>query len=598
MSAYWKRLSIRKQFLALGILFLMVLSLLLGITNAYMTLQVENNFISYILEGNTQIDSRLTGYSEQMHRFMVNLAFDPVVQDFLAAKTRMERFTTRQLLLRRLSQATGITDGVLAIVVRPMDGNPTSDSGVIGVRDIMALPEPEGKKTEFLGMQTTNDADIATVVTLHYMLVSLKSFSVRSGARTNTELGTVFMLLDGKKMARGLGILPADPDAVFFLLDEHEKVIHSNRLETGTQMTGLPLSDCPEGIVTRLDYEGIEYYAGHLYNRETRMHLLTLTPRARVLADVKRMFQVELVFFLVLVAFLVLVFLSFLYSAVLPLSVMGAYLDAMRKKLGRRTEPLILHGNREAEMLADSFNRMLDTTESLNRQIIESEIYKRHSEIARLRSQINPHFLYNTLETIKGMAFAGGNPGLVSMVGSLSKVYRYSVKGAEFVQLREELAMLDDYLGIQQVRFPGRYTVEHAFPEDTLDCLLPRMLLQPLVENALQHGLEMRKTGGVLSLSSRLLDGDLVLSVQDNGVGIEEEVLTEMQRELTRDTGSEDIFTASHVKIGVLNVHGRLRRYYGTSYGLTVESRPGLRTTVTVRLPEERGEHVPFVDRR
>lgn len=597
MSRNWENMSIRKQFLILGGLFLFILSLLLGITNTFMTKQVENNFVSSILEGNVKINSRLKDYSTQMNRFMTSLAFDPVVQDYLAAATPIDRFETRRLLLRRLSQATGITEGVFAIVVRPPGGNPTSDSGVIGVRDIMALPEPEGKRTEFLGMQSTNNSG-STLATLHYMLVSLKSFSVRSGARTNTELGAVYMLLDGNEMAQDLGVLPSDPDAVFFLLDEREVVIQSNSQEAGTSLEGLLLSACPEDAVTRIQYKKAEFYADHLYNQETRMHLLTLTPRAQVLADVKRMLRIELAIFLVLVFLLVLAFLSFLYSAVRPISTMGGYLDTMQKKLGRRTEPLVLYGNREVEMLAESFNRMQDTTESLNQQIIESEIYKRHSELAMLRSQINPHFLYNTLETIKGMAFADGNPDLVRMISNLSKVYRYSVKGAEFVRLDEEIAIIDDYLVIQQVRFPERFVIERFFSAETLDCLVPRMLLQPLVENALQHGLELRKTGGILSIASGQRNGDLVLSVQDNGVGFEQEALADLQCALVYNTTSEDIFTASNVKIGILNVHGRMRRYYGPSYGLSVESRPGFRTTVTLRLPEERGEHVSFVDRR
>jgi len=184
------------------------------------------------------------------------------------------------------------------------------------------------------------------------------------------------------------------------------------------------------------------------------------------------------------------------------------------------------------------------------------------------------------------------------MVGSMSKVYRYSIKGAEFVTLSDEVNMLTDYLAIQQIRFAGRYTVERMFEQETLDCLLPRMLLQPLVENALQHGLEMKKNGGLLFLGAHLEGNILVISIQDNGVGFSSAVLEDLRVELAKKSDFDNLFGINMLKIGILNVHGRIKRYYGSEFGLIIESRPNSRTTITIRMPAERENHVQIIDRR
>ena len=598
MFKNWNGMSIRTQFLILGVGISLVLILLLGVTNYVMTRQVEQNFIVLQQESIEQANSRLTGYYEQMNRFMLNLAYDPLVQDYLATDTPISRFSARQNLLRRLSQAINITEGVRNVVIRPLEGNFTSDPGIISMADMARLPNPEGKSVAFLGMFEAIDIGSQSNVPRNFYVCAMRAYSIRQGDRKNIELGSVYMMLDGQKMLKGLGILPKDADEIYYVFDGLGHVVLTNRDMNASVPSELLPGNLVTDTVMPLVFEKKDYYVSHLYNQTTGIHLVRLIPRSRIMSEIGQVYKVEVFLFLALVLLVVLVFVLFRYSAVEPLAVMGAYFDRMARELGRRKEPLSLKGNREATLLADSFNRMFDQTEQLNSRIIEAEVYKRHSEIAMLRSQINPHFLYNTLETIKGMAFAVGSADIVQMVGSLSKVYRYSVKGAEFVPLREETDMLSDYLGIQQVRFPGRYEVESAFEPDTMDCLLPRMLLQPLVENALQHGLELKKRGGVLALSSRIIDETLVLSVQDNGCGFPTDMLVELQGELAREEDNRDIFTSRNVKIGILNVHGRLRRYYGKEYGLTVESRPDHRTTVTARLPVERGSHVPFADRR
>jgi two-component system sensor histidine kinase YesM len=135
--------------------------------------------------------------------------------------------------------------------------------------------------------------------------------------------------------------------------------------------------------------------------------------------------------------------------------------------------------------------------------------------------------------------------------------------------------MIKDYLSIQQVRFADRFCIHIDIHPDTSGCLLPKMLLQPLVENAIQHGIELRERDGELLISSTIEQDELVITVKDNGVGMDAEALAQLKQELWQQEGPNSNKSNNSVKIGVVNVHGRIQRYYGVRYGLEISSEPG-----------------------
>lgn len=255
------------------------------------------------------------------------------------------------------------------------------------------------------------------------------------------------------------------------------------------------------------------------------------------------------------------------------------------KQRGLKTG-LSLKGCAEITELGYEFTGMLSDIEKLNRQIFQSamdlyelKVQKQEAELAYLRSQIDPHFLYNTLEVMRKMALEKKAPEIAQMAVDMGNIFRYSAKGEDEVTLEEEIAIIKSYIRIQQMRFAGKIEVFYFVSEEVLRLRVMKMLLQPIVENSIFHGLEPKNQKGSLYIGARLEEETLVITVKDDGVGIAKEQLDILQRDLA----SEHADTREHV--GTLNTNARIKLYYGKEYGIFIESCSEDGTTVILKLP-------------
>lgn len=253
----------------------------------------------------------------------------------------------------------------------------------------------------------------------------------------------------------------------------------------------------------------------------------------------------------------------------------------------------------EFGFLIQSFNKMVVVQKHLIEDHYEQQLRLTTTELKFLQSQINPHFLYNTLDSIYWTAKNYDADEISEMVMNLSKFFRLSLnKGRQVFTIEESVTHLHYYLRIQQLRFMDNFTVDYHISEDSKDVPLLKLLLQPLVENAIIHGMEGKSSGGSLVISSRIEKGHtVVISVQDNGPGIKEERLRYIQHELEM-MGSRSVPASSrdedHVKdlFGLRNVLSRMKLYYGREAQLTVHSVSGEGTTVTISIPLDRCKEV------
>jgi len=210
---------------------------------------------------------------------------------------------------------------------------------------------------------------------------------------------------------------------------------------------------------------------------------------------------------------------------------------------------------------------------------IENERSLHRAELELLQAQINPHFLYNTLDSIAILAEMGRNDDVVSMVTSLSVFFRNSLsKGRDIISLSAESEQVRSYLEIQQTRYSDILTYELSIPEELMDESVPKLILQPLVENALYHGIKNRRGMGLIRVSGQDEGGYFTLTVTDNGAGMDEARLNEV---------TSGISGASPAGLGLANVQKRVRLYCGEECGLSFESEPGRGTAVTVRLKKK-----------
>lgn len=240
----------------------------------------------------------------------------------------------------------------------------------------------------------------------------------------------------------------------------------------------------------------------------------------------------------------------------------------------------------ELEVLSDSVNDMSENLEVMMNQIKEDERKMRHAELRLLQEQINPHFLYNTLDTIVWLIEGDDSDKAVDIVVSLSEFFRSVLsKGKEYISIREEKEHIKGYLEIQQVRYGDILDYEISIEPELYQYKILKLTLQPLVENALYHGIKYKRAKGKIWVTGTMQRSDIseedriLLCVEDNGIGMEEEELNRLQAEIEKPCKETE------KGFGLANVNERIRMNFGMEYGMKIESEKGQGTKVSIVVP-------------
>ena len=235
-----------------------------------------------------------------------------------------------------------------------------------------------------------------------------------------------------------------------------------------------------------------------------------------------------------------------------------------------------IRGAVEVNRLSDSFEHLVVRIQQLMEEVKNEETTLRKTELKALQAQINPHFLYNTLDSISWMCEEGKNDEAVLMVNALAKLFRISIsRGHEIIPIEKEVLHAECYLKIQKYRYQNQFDYRFEVDEKCNQYMCNKITLQPMIENALYHGLNMIDEGHIVIRIFE--DGDdVVMEVEDNGIGMTPDQIKEL---------FENDITDKH-GIGVKNVNDRIKIYFGEQYGITVESEPDEGTTVSIRIPK------------
>ena len=272
---------------------------------------------------------------------------------------------------------------------------------------------------------------------------------------------------------------------------------------------------------------------------------------------------------------------SVLFSRVLsrPIHDLISAMEAFEKNADNFVyEPV--SGVREVQDLSSSFAHLVRKIQQLMATVRAEEVNLRKTELRALQAQINPHFLYNTLDSISWMCEQGKNKDAVVMVNALAQLFRISIsKGHELIPIRSEVQHAKSYLQIQSVRYKDQFSYRFEVDESCLDYLCNKITLQPIIENAIYHGINGLVDEGEIIIRIESRGDDILATVEDNGVGMEPEQI-------------EAIFRRSDTKsgIGIKNVNDRLKIWFGDAYGITIESEPDCGTRVMVRMPKKQKE--------
>ncbi|WP_282940295.1 sensor histidine kinase [Paenibacillus sp. RC67] len=256
-----------------------------------------------------------------------------------------------------------------------------------------------------------------------------------------------------------------------------------------------------------------------------------------------------------------------------------------RVELGDFSHRMEYSGRNEIGKLSRMYNHMLESISRLIHEVYESKLAEKHAQLSALHAQINPHFLYNTLNIMKSISRLRGIEEVAEISESLAGLFQYSMKNIQHpVKLQEEIEHIHNYFKIQQHRFGSRIQLSCDIPPQLLQAAILKLTIQPLIENAFNHGLRRKKSGGCITLRAMEAQGILTITVHDNGDGMNDKAMTELQRSF-RMSNALNSYEAGGHGIGLSNIRQRIQLYYGKEYGLTVTSKPDEGTSVSLVLP-------------
>lgn len=594
MLEFLRKLSIRKQLLVLVICTLIVISLVIFVEYfkiSDITIKTNNEYTSEIF---SQIKRNISDNSELLTKMLNSTAYNKVVQEFMTEKDPEKAFEQFQNVDSVITNMKQIKDDIIDFIILSESGNDYFMGGS-NPSTLKALEEiPKNVKNYYSPMKELSYLQTKK----NCFIVASTIHSIKRNSSLSKSIGTVAIVVDAKIFSVENNSKLKDSATQFFLIDRNNTIYSSNQgkplIGSNELVTTVNKLDLQQTIVT---YNKKKYVINLDKIPQIGGKIVSVTPEDELLKNLLSIRKLSVIILITGIVLLSIPFTIIINNILQPLNKFTKFMDRLKSgSLKTLKERVHLVGYSEIEGMSGEFNNMLDEIDGLTHRLIntstrlyETELDKKQAEMAYLKSQINPHFLYNTLESMIGTAFNEGAKQTVDMIKALAAIFRYSVKGTDIVTLKEELQIIKSYIYIQQIRFSDMFDVKYQVDENTLDCSIPKIILQPIVENAISHGLETSLEFGHLEIGSRLDEQDnLLIWVYDNGVGIEDDVLDEIKKQIADDTNGNRIIK-NNSSIGVANVSNRIKLMYGDEYGVKIDSKSGEGTRVRIKIPVRRG---------
>lgn len=554
------------------------------------TSMIEDNNRLYA----TQLAKNTRQVYETYENICYSVAFNQAIQDYICETDPLKKYDEYQEMQNYLSNTANLDSYITDIAVIGKNGNSIALSGSTDSYEALADSLPSSRFSY-------QSMGIMTVKYIDSHILAMPVHRLQAGS---SYLGAMFLAIDiSRFFENGMPENAEYKPSVLFATSSEGELIYGDGklydavLEAGENSESFSLK---AGSAT--------YAANHYSLSHLGYDLYVLVDKSQYSARTLQLAGRQLLWMAVILLFSGVLLLRFFHPLISSLNELTQFMKKITEGERKAAKEGItikqgMFGCLEITNISDAFNEMLRETNRLNYTIFktytemyELEMNNRNTEIAFLRSQINPHFLYNTLTAICGMASAGMTDEIISVTNALSQIFRYSIKGSGLVTVAEELEIVKSYLKIQLTRFEGRFTVRYDMSDDSYACLIPKMIIQPLVENAIVHGLEQSlKKGELLIGAGRNPEyGYLALWIYDTGVGMPSEKLEEIRRALKRSSRTKsgdarkdllEMDEQNHESIGILNVNTRMTLYFGEEYSLLIDSEENVGTNIQLRIP-------------
>lgn len=405
----------------------------------------------------------------------------------------------------------------------------------------------------------------------------------------NTEghferVGTIFITVDLSDFAQMAQLIqPKNNSSVVYVCDQNGQVVYDS---TGTML----MQHLPSDVLVFMDgssqhevsYDGNSYVMASAQSASTGWYVLMMTPQSVFSADAMSVSSAILTAALIALL-LIAVFTTFASSAISkPVEQLADAMDETQlRHLDHRVE---VTGQDEIARLGRSFNSLMDKLAVSIENEYDTTLQQKDAEIRALQAQMNPHFLYNVLQSMASMATLHHVPELATMATALGSTMRYNISGTgPLITLRDEIAHVENYLTIQKLRFGDRLQYDINVPEYVMDFSVPRVSVQPMAENSILHGFENQNRTGNISINSWQDEQLLIIEVADDGQGMSEDALNQLRASLSSNAKCE-----GQNGIGLRNLNSRLSLLYGSHSSLSIDSEEGVGTIVRITIPAKR----------
>jgi len=403
------------------------------------------------------------------------------------------------------------------------------------------------------------------------------------GFDTGHILGTAVLYLREKDVATIYLDNIVNQNDKFYILDEQKTIISTQdkselykKFEEGKYLGEHRLEDFPDGQSIIRSIEGKQLLVTVMDFSKLNWKIISIIPIEEVTSENKGITRLILIFGVICLVFAFA--LSYLFSYTISKPILKLVRTMKVIKSGNLKLRADFDAGGEIGMLKDGFNSLMDKINSLVEQICVEQKIKRENEFRLLQSQIKPHFLYNTIETIISFIKLNLKDNAMMTAKNLASFYRISLsKGNDLITIKEEIQLIESYLSIQKLRYVEYLDYSIEFEDEVLKYQIPKLTLQPLVENSIYHGLKEKDDKGFLTIRAFLEQDIVKIEVLDDGVGMTEEQIARVLKRTSNDNKSSDF--------GLYSVDKRLKLLYGEQYGLSIESKATEYTKVTVNLP-------------
>ncbi|MEA4890086.1 MAG: sensor histidine kinase [Clostridiaceae bacterium] len=541
-----------------------------------------------------QIVDNITMTTDNLNRYTTQISQSRYTQLFLQSQSDAERFEYSNILSEIIPTLTENNSDAINVSIVDLDGN------ILGVpRKYFSVIDTIEVQYDAFNVNTLKSAYTSRIYNTstqsYYYACFMPILNSQKGSKENNKLGTCVIMSSLKNLSVILKQITLTSHASLMILDANNEVLVSNNTDEAVDKALIHDVDQlfidKETVQTEGMASGQRCIIQYRQVPNTDWRVLSIVPLSEIYRELTPLFICSIVFFILIMSVLLIWCVRVLKGITYPIAKIAAFIEqGPYHNLHNR---LALKEQNEIGVLEKNINLMLDEILQMTRKVMttqstmyETELARKQAELSALQSQINPHFLYNTLDCIKGYGYLLKSDEVVDITTSLSAIMRYCIKGPDMVLVKDEISCIQKYLNIISIRFGSRFTYSINIEPDIYMMPIPRFLLQPVVENAIYHGLEPKPAQGALDIQGYLSENQhIVFQIKDDGVGMKIEELAKLKHEL--ENVSPLIVNSAYADrgIGLLNINNRIRIKYGESYGLTIESEENKHTVVIIEIP-------------